>query len=117
MGDLGQTTRELVEMYVRNGHLMRALSDAANNDAEVETVHRKMFASVIKVTAQRIRDHIASGATALDGLDPDEIAAALLWMNERYMIERLGRRPQADPKLVADTLTAIWLRVLHGVSH
>lgn len=113
--DLRRTTRELVEMYVTHGHLLRALSEAANNDAKVEEVHRKMYASVIDATAGRIRAHMASGAIELDGLDPHEIAAALLWMNERYMIERLGRRPQADPKLVADTLAAIWLRVLHGV--
>jgi len=57
---------------------------------------------------------MAAGVTELDGLDPREVAAALLWMNERYMIEKLGRRPQADPKVVADTLVAIWSRVLHG---
>ncbi len=51
---------------------------------------------------------------SLEGLDPKEIATALLWMNERYLIERLGRNPQADPKVVIDTLVAIWLRVLHG---
>jgi hypothetical protein len=32
------------------------------------------------------------------------------------LIEKLGRQPQADPKSVADTLLAIWLRVLYGVS-
>jgi TetR/AcrR family transcriptional regulator, ethionamide resistance regulator len=114
--DLRRTTRELVEMYVIHGHLLRALSDAASNDARVEAVHQKRFASLIEVTAQRIVDHVASGATALEGLDPKEIAGALLYMNERYLIERLGQRPQADPKVVADTLVAIWLRVLHGVT-
>jgi AcrR family transcriptional regulator len=114
--DLRRTIRALVEMYVTHGHLLRALAEAANNDAKVEAVHRKMYASIIEATAQRIRGHIANGAIELNGLDPNEIAAALLWMNERYMIEKLGRRPQADPKLVADTLVAIWLRVLHRVS-
>jgi TetR/AcrR family transcriptional regulator, ethionamide resistance regulator len=114
--DLRRTTRDLVEMYVTHGHLLRALADAANNDAEVEASYRKSFDSVIDATAQRIRNHVASGATMLDELDPREIAAALLWMNERYLIEKLGRRPQADPKAVADTLAAIWLRVLHGTS-
>jgi len=50
--DLHRTTGELVEMYVTHGHLLRALADAANNDAKVEAVHRKMFASVIDATAQ-----------------------------------------------------------------
>jgi AcrR family transcriptional regulator len=111
--DLRHTMRELVEMYVTHGHLLRALADVANTDAKVEATYRRSFAAVADATAQRIRAHIANGAVALDGLDPAEIAAALLWMSERYMIERLGRQPQADPGVVADTLVAIWMRVLY----
>ncbi len=37
-------------------------------------------------------------------------------MNERYLIENLGRQPQADPKVVADTLLAVWLRALYGIA-
>ena len=115
--DLRHSTRELVDMYVTNGHLLRALLDAAHNDEAVETNYRERFDKVIASTAQRISEFIASGITRLDGLDPAEIAAALLWMNERYTVEKLGRHDQsADPELVTNTLVAIWQRVLHGSS-
>ena len=114
--DLRRAMHEIVEMYVTHGHLLRALSEAATNDRQVEASYRKMLDSVVDGTAQRIRGDAARGATALNGLDPREIAAALLWMNERYLIEKLGRQPQADPKVVADTLLAIWLQVLYGVA-
>jgi TetR/AcrR family transcriptional regulator, ethionamide resistance regulator len=112
---LRHSTRALVEWYVSHGHVLRALIDAAHNDEAVAANYRKAFDAVIDATSQRIREFIASGTSALDGLDPREIAAALLWMNERYMIEKLGRRPQSDPKVVTETLVAIWLRVLHGI--
>ena len=113
--DLRRALHEVVEMYMTNGHLLRALSDAATNDRQVEVSYRKMVDSVIDGTAQRIRGDAARGAIALNNHDPQEIASALLWMNERYLIEKLGHRPQADPKVVAETLLAIWLRVLYGV--
>ncbi len=113
---LRHSTRELVQWYVTHGHLLRAMSDAAHSDEIVEASYRAAFESVIDATAERIREFISNGSTALPGLDPREVASALLWMNERFMIERLGRRPQADPEVVIETLVAIWMRVLHGVA-
>ena len=115
--DLRHSTRELVDMYVTNGHLLRALLDAAHNDEAVEANYREKFDTVIASTAQRISEFIARGITKAEGINPTEVAAALLWMNERYMIEKLGRPNHgADPELVTDTLVAIWERVLHGIS-
>lgn len=111
---LRNTTRELVSAYVSHGPLLRALSDASYADAEVEARYRENFAHTIEETGRQISEFVSRGAMSLEGLDPKEIATALLWMNERYLIERLGRNPQADPKVVIDTLVAIWLRVLHG---
>ena len=36
-------------------------------------------------------------------------------MNEGYLIDKLGRQPQAPPKVVANTLLTIWLRVLYCI--
>jgi AcrR family transcriptional regulator len=113
---LRNTTRELVNAYVSHGHLLRALSDATHAYDEVEARYRENFAVTIEDTGRRIGDFVARGAMSLGGLDPREIAAALLYMNERYLIEKLGRNPQADPKVVMETLEAIWLRVLHGIA-
>ncbi len=48
--------------------------------------------------------------------DAREVATALVLMNERYLAVKLGRRPQVKTKIVAETLTAIWLRVLYGIA-
>jgi AcrR family transcriptional regulator len=117
VSDLRAVMRSLAELYVTEGHLLRALSDAAASDHRVEAGYRKMIDSLIENAAKRIRTEMERGTIALgDHIDPHEIATALMLMNERYLVERLGRRPQADPKLVAETLLAIWLRVLYGVS-
>jgi len=113
---LRHSVRELVQSYITHGHLLRALSDATHVYENVEESYRERFNITIKDTARRMGEFIASGAMSLDGADPHEIASALLWMNERYMIEKFGREPHADPKVVIDTLIAIWTRVLHGTA-
>jgi AcrR family transcriptional regulator len=114
--DLRRAMRDLAQFYVTEGHLLRALSDAATGDRQVETSYRRMTETIIDGVAQRIRADVARGRIALNGIDPHNIASALILMNEGYLIEKLGRQPQADPAVVADTLLTIWLRVLYGVS-
>ncbi len=111
---LKHSVRELVESYLTSGHLLRALSDAIHVYENVEASYRERFDITIKDTARRMGDFIAQSSISLDGLDPQEVASALLWMNERYLIEKLGREPHADPKVVTDTLIGIWTRVLRG---
>lgn len=112
--ELRRALGDLAELYVTEGHLLRALSDAAISDRQVELSYRKMVDSLIEGTTQRIRAEVERGAITMSDLEPREIATALLLMNESYLIEKLGRRPQADPKVVAETLVAIWVRVLYG---
>ncbi len=114
--DLRRAMYEIVEFYVTQGHLLRALSDAASSDRQVEASYRQMLDSIIDGSTQRIRADAARGQIALNGADPRNIATALVLMNERYLIEKLGRQPQADPKVVADTLLAVWLRALYGIA-
>jgi hypothetical protein len=48
----------------------------------------------------------------MQSLDPVETATALVLMNERYLIERLGSQAQGEPQLVTKTLLTIWQRVI-----
>jgi len=114
--DLRPVTNETVELAVTQGHLLRALADAANGDREVETTYRRETQTAIDKLAQRIREDAARGLIKLDSFDAQHLATALILMNSAYLIETLGRRPQADPKIVAETLIAIWTRVLYGIS-
>jgi len=114
--DLRPTTYETVELTVKQGHLLRALADAANTDHQVEAFYRRAMQEAIDKTAHRIREDAARGLVALGGLDVQSLATALIHMNHAFLIETLGRRPQANPKTVAETLIAIWSRVLYGTS-
>ena len=49
-------------------------------------------------------------------VDVDETARALIWLDERYLSEALGRTPQTDPQLVVDVLYKIWVSTLYGTS-
>lgn len=112
---LRHSVSDLVQAYGSHGHLLRALSDATHVYEDVEARYRERFEVTIGDTARRMGEFMAKGKMSLDGLDPEEVASALLWMNERYLIEKFGRDSKADPKVVTDTLVAIWLRVLHGI--
>jgi AcrR family transcriptional regulator len=114
--DLRPVTNETVELAVSHGHLLRALADAANSDHQVETTYRREMQTAIDKTAQRIRDDALRGLIKLEDIDSQHLATALIFMNQAYLIETMGRRPQADPKAVAETLIAIWTRVLYGTS-
>jgi AcrR family transcriptional regulator len=113
--DLRRVMFDLAELYVTEGHLLRALADAAASDRQVEASYRKMLDWMVGGIARQIRTEVEQSTITID-VDPSEIAIALMLMNERYLIEKLGSRPQADPKTVAETLTAIWMRVLYGAS-
>lgn len=109
--DLRATLEGLVELYVTRGHLLRALADAATHDPQAELSYRKMMTTFIEATAERIREAVERGV--IEDLDAEQVATALVLMNERYLIEKLGNHPQADPKVVAATLLLIWQRVLY----
>lgn len=103
----------IVDVYVENGPVLRGLSDAAADDPEVERVYGALVQSFVDVTATHIEAEIAAGR--VPALDAGETARALVWMMERYLNLSLGR-PQTTPRqTVADTLTAIWTRVLYGI--
>lgn len=106
--------REFAEFFAREGHLMRALIDAANNDRDVEDAYRRALQMGIDGAAEKIRADAESGLINLEGFDAQDLAGALIATTNNYFIEKLGRRPQAEPATVAETLIGIWMRVLYS---
>ena len=103
----------IVEVYARQGPVLRALADAASDDPEVEQVYGALVQSFIDVTTHHIEAEIEAGRVL--PLDATETARALVWMMERYLNRSLGRHPAETPReTVAETLTTIWTRVLYG---
>ena len=102
----------VVAVYAQHGAVMRALADAASEDDEMEELYRSLTDRFIEATAKHIREETRAGRAEAD--DPDRTAAALVWMNERYLNEALARAPVDDPAKVAAALLAIWTRTLYG---
>jgi AcrR family transcriptional regulator len=104
----------IVTVYAQHGFVMRAISDGAADDPGVESAYRDLITRFIDATAAHIRLETRRGRTA--GLNTRRTAAALVWMNERYLTECLGRVPQVRAREVSDTLYEIWMRTLYASS-
>jgi AcrR family transcriptional regulator len=110
--DLRSALEGVAAVYVEHGPVLRALADASGSDATVETAYRTLVQGFIDATARRIRAEQATGRAA--DVDPDETARALVWLNESYLREALGRSPIADPSIVVDVIERIWTATLYG---
>ena len=103
----------VTEVYMTHGPVLRALADAAPADARVEAAYRGLVQAFIDATAEHIRSEQDRRRIGQD-LDAEETARALVWLNERYLSEALGRAPQEDPAQVTAILARIWLATLYG---
>jgi TetR/AcrR family transcriptional regulator, ethionamide resistance regulator len=111
--DLARHSAEgIVAVFAQHGRVLRALSDAAADDPEVEAAYEALVESFVAPTARHIEQEIAAGRIL--PLDATETAKALVWMMERYLSLSLGREPATDPTVVTETLATIWVRVLYG---
>jgi TetR/AcrR family transcriptional regulator, ethionamide resistance regulator len=102
----------IVGAFRDHGPVLRALSDAARDDPRVEEVYGGLVQRFVEATAGHIRLEQRRGQV-LPG-DPDELAKALMWMGERYLLETLGRPSDVEPAAVADIVTTVWTRTLYG---
>lgn len=101
---------DLIGFYVENDSVVRAIAHAASHDPRVEALYRKQFGRFIEATGFRIRAHLAS--SSMTEAHPEEVAAALVLMTERYTLEQLTH--SQNPQTIAVTLFAIWRCVLYG---
>ncbi|MEV0975137.1 TetR/AcrR family transcriptional regulator [Microtetraspora glauca] len=105
----------LVDIWVRNGSLMRALAAAAAQDPEVDAMYHALADRFIAITGERIKADIASGASTV--ANGTETARALVWMTERYLSECFGRGPASvPPETAKKTLGDIWVRAIYSIS-
>ena len=101
----------LVDTFRVHGRLLRALADEATHDDEVERRYAELGRRLSAGVAERILRDVAAGNSTLT--DPEEVATALVWMNERYLQQRFGRPPLGDPERAADALAEIWIRTVY----
>ena len=102
------------ETFRRYGPVLRAISDAASYDERVEEVYRGGLIErlIVAVEARIFRD-VAAGITPV-GLDPRELARALVFMTERYLIDAYGSPRANNTDAVVQTLQKVWISTLYG---
>jgi AcrR family transcriptional regulator len=99
--------RAMVEVFVADGPLIRAIADAASIDDRIETAYRASLDTFVGLTAQTLDRLVAEGQ--IEVLDTRALARALSLMNEAFLLEEFGREPFGDPDVALATLQRIWL--------
>jgi AcrR family transcriptional regulator len=112
--DMRAAVDGIVAVYAKQGFVMKAISDGAADDPGVEQVYRNLITKFIDAATEHIKQEKKRGR--VDGLNPRRTGAALVWMNERYLTECLGRTPQVKAREVSDTLLEIWYRTIYASS-
>ena len=111
--DIRRALEGVVAVWVTHGPVLRAIAEASLHDREVASLWRDgVIERFVDAVTERLAKEMRRGRIA--HLHARETATALLLMNERYLMDTLGRAPQADAKTVAETLDRIWVRTLYG---
>jgi AcrR family transcriptional regulator len=103
----------IVGFFERHGPLVRAVADAASVDEEIERGYRGFIETFVEMTVKGLDDLVERGQ--LDPCDTRELARALTLMDERYLLDTFGRKPQGDPSAALATLEHIWSRTVGPV--
>lgn len=109
---LDTAIRRVVHVWCRNGPVLRAISDASSQDPRLEELYRWGF---LQRSIDRVFDVVLlcqlDGSVPAD-IDPTELATLIGLTAERYMDDRFGSHPQADPVEVGQLLVTVYGRIL-----
>jgi AcrR family transcriptional regulator len=108
---LRQAVAALVDTFYKHGRFLQALADEATRDQNVAARYLELGARLSSGVADRIARDVAAGRSTLE--DPEEVATALIWMNERFLQQRFGRPPLGDPERCANAISEIWIRTVY----
>jgi AcrR family transcriptional regulator len=98
----------IVDFFARNGTLIRAITDAARYDPEIDEVYGAVIERFVEMTAD------AMAGLRFEG-DARETARALTAMNEQYLLTTFGRTPPAaEPERAVDALWSVWQRTIYA---
>jgi TetR/AcrR family transcriptional regulator, ethionamide resistance regulator len=106
------------ETFVQYGPVLRAISDAAVQDSQVEEVYwHGLIGRFTVAVAARVSRDVAAGVSPAN-LAPEETARALVLMTESYLLDAFGRpadRPSPErTEVILGALEQVWVRTLYG---
>jgi AcrR family transcriptional regulator len=100
----------VVDFFVRDGPLIRAIAEAAATDEQIEQGYRLGIQSFVQSTATTLDRLVAEGRVTVP--DTQAMARALTLMTQSYLLSEFGRAPYGDRDVALATLETVWLRVL-----
>lgn len=104
----------LVDFFVAEGPLVRAIVEAGVVDERIEAAYRRVRDTFVNLTARTLESLVEDGRIQID--DPEPLARALCLLNESYLLEEFGREPFGDPQVAQATLERVWLGAAGPVS-
>ncbi|BBX27679.1 TetR/AcrR family transcriptional regulator [Mycolicibacterium alvei] len=115
VAELRASLSDLITLFVEHGRLIQAISDAARTDPEIGALYLTLAENLATATTRRIEADVEAGRSNI--AEPKEVARALTWMNERYLLASFGHPPFTDETAVTEALTIVWLNTLYGPAH
>jgi AcrR family transcriptional regulator len=102
-------------LFREHAPIMRAVADAYPHEDVVSAAFEAMIGRLIDGCALKIADD-REGGLAREGRDARELAAALIWMNERmfYVDSTPGSADWASDEAMARTAAAVWAAAIYG---
>jgi AcrR family transcriptional regulator len=103
-------------LWREHGPFLRAAVQTWGSVPEMRRFWEDAVSRFVEASAEQIeRARTEAGATD-GGPSPRALATALIWMNERcFYTNSIGASPSLSDEELVDTLTAIWVRAVHGV--
>jgi AcrR family transcriptional regulator len=103
------------EVFSEHAPIMRAVADAYPHEDAVSAAFETMIGRITDGCAAKIAADREAGA-ARPGPDARELAAALVWMNERafYVDSTPGSRDWASTEALGRTIAAVWAAAIYG---
>jgi AcrR family transcriptional regulator len=101
-------------LWREHGAVLRAANQTWGAVPGMRAFWENMMGRFVEQSARTIREERRSG-DAPAGADPEALAKALIWMNERcFYTSSLGLGPALTDEELVPTLTTIWLRAIYG---
>ena len=101
-------------LWQEHGPVLRAANQTWGAVPGMRAFWEDTMGRFVEQSARTIRDERKAGE-APGGPDPEALAKALIWMNERcFYTTSLGLGPALTDEELVPTLTAIWLRAIYG---
>lgn len=111
VSELKKSLASVVEVGHLHGNILRAVADAATNDARLEQVWNAFLGSFDEAVAARIAHDQASGVTP--EFDPLPVAQALNRMDVGLLIMSFGTPQKAEKADVLKAINRVWLSTLY----